>query len=171
MGFSIRYAEQADVSAILPLMEQLHTPHHQNRPDLYRPFDPDSSAAFYRLSVQDPAHIYLLAEEDGQPLGYAHILIRDRKGSVTMTDRCSFLIEEICVHTAHRCRGVGRALITEIQRLADIKGAAGIVLCVWAFNRDAMAFYQKIGFRLQSSTLELPADHPREEKIEQEGKK
>lgn len=142
--------------------------HHQNRPDMYKPFDWEAAAAFYRLSMDDPAHIYLLAEEDGQPLGYAHILIRDRKGSVTMTDRCSFLIEEICVQAAHRRKGIGRALLTEIQRLANVKGAAGIVLCVWAFNEEAMAFYQKAGFHLQSSTLELLTDTPWEEKLEQE---
>lgn len=167
MGISIRYAEQQDASSVLSLMEEVHSLHHQNRPDMYKPFDQSSAAVHYRLSVDDPAHIYLLAEEDGQPLGYAHILIRERKGSVTMTDRCSFLIEEICVQAAHRRKGIGRALLTEIQRLADIKGAAEIVLCVWAFNEDALAFYQKAGFRLQSSMLELLTDTPREEKLEQ----
>lgn len=166
MGFTVRLAGQQDASSILALMEEVHTLHHQNRPDMYKPFDRPSAATHYRLSVDDPAHIYLLAEEDGEALGYALILIRERKGSVTMNDRCSFLLEEICVQAAHRRKGVGQALLTEIQRLAEIKGADEILLSVWAFNEDAMAFYQKAGFRLQSSTLELLTEPPREENLE-----
>lgn len=166
MGIQIRYGGLGDLPQILELTEELHQLHHQNRPDLYKPFDREATARYFQLSAEDPDHIYLLAEEDGQALGYAHIIIRERKGSSVMTDRCTFLIEEIGVREGYRRRGIGRALLTEVQCLAGIKGADAIELCVWAFNEDAAAFYRKAGFRVQRSILELTADTPQEAKIE-----
>lgn len=166
MGVQIRYGGKNDLPQILELTEQLHRLHHQNRPDLYKPFDREATARYFQLSADDPDHIYLLAEKDGQALGYTHIIIRERTGSMVMTDRCTFLIEEIGVREGYRRRGIGRALLTEVQRLAAMKGADTIELCVWAFNEDAAAFYQKAGFRVQRSILELTADTPQEAEIE-----
>lgn len=166
MGVQIRFCGVNDLPQILELTEQLHGLHHQNRPDLYKPFDREATAHYFQLSADDPDHIYLLAEEDEQALGYAHIIIRERKGSAVMTDRCTFLMEEIGVREGYRRRGIGQALLSKIRWLAEIKGADAIELCVWAFNEEAAAFYQKAGFRLQRSILELTAGAPQEAEFE-----
>jgi ribosomal protein S18 acetylase RimI-like enzyme len=153
---TIRYAERSDEAAIVRLTEQVHRLHAEHRPDQYKPFDAEATAVYYRLSADDPAHIYLLAEENGEPVGYAHLLIRERSASAVMQAATIFLIEDICVAEGCRRKGIGKALLTEAERLAELKGAQSIELCVWAFNEEAAAFYQKAGFTAQRSILERP---------------
>jgi ribosomal protein S18 acetylase RimI-like enzyme len=57
------------------------------------------------------------------------------------------------VQAKSRRRGCGRALMDASQKWAKQKGAEQIVLTVWSGNRDAEAFYARLGFTQVSQVL------------------
>jgi ribosomal protein S18 acetylase RimI-like enzyme len=82
-------------------------------------------------------HPSLLAEDDEQqPLGLLTYVIRG--------DRC----EVLTLHAAEQWRGVGTALIEEVERVAVAEGCRRLWLITTNDNVDALRFYQRRGFRL-----------------------
>jgi GNAT superfamily N-acetyltransferase len=90
-------------------------------------------------ALVDPLdHPALLAEDDGRLLGVL-TYVPDRAGA-----QC----EVLTLHTAHQWRGVGTALLEEVERLAAGQGCRRLWLITTNDNLDALRFYQRRGFRL-----------------------
>jgi ribosomal protein S18 acetylase RimI-like enzyme len=62
-------------------------------------------------------------------------------------------VEMLVVSAAHRRRGVGARLMEQVALWARRQGAAELVLTVWAGNRAAEAFYERLGYRALSLVL------------------
>ena len=56
--------------------------------------------------------------------------------------------EVLTLHAAEPCRGVGTALIEEVERVAVEAGCRRLWLITTNDNVDALRFYQRRGFRL-----------------------
>ncbi len=77
-----------------------------------------------------------VAEEGGRVVGYAALLWHGRRAE----------LEPIAVASAHRGRGVGRALAERVVREAREGGATRIFVRPVGRNRDAFAFFHAVGF-------------------------
>ena len=90
-----------------------------------------------RRMLADGRHVLLLAEEDGEMLGYAwyeFVLDEGYVGNLAAAPEC-------------RRRGVGRALTEAMLSDAETKGLAFLTLAVRESNAPARALYEKAGFR------------------------
>lgn len=113
------------------------------------PEAPDRAEAGLLRSLQASSwlhsdhHWLFLARREGRPAGYA-LAVRIPKAD----ERLGFLfVDELYVLPAYRRRGVGRALLVEIQALARRLGLAGVRLLVRPGNRPARRLYRAAGFR------------------------
>ena len=80
--------------------------------------------------------IFLVAERDGQAVGYA--------GCQTVLDEG--YITNVAVSPGARRQGVGRALIAALAAQARAQGLAFVTLEVRASNAPALALYEGAGF-------------------------
>jgi ribosomal protein S18 acetylase RimI-like enzyme len=62
-------------------------------------------------------------------------------------------VEMLVVSAAQQRHGVGTRLMHEVASWARRQGAAELVLTVWAGNRAAEAFYDRLGYRELSRVL------------------
>jgi ribosomal protein S18 acetylase RimI-like enzyme len=62
-------------------------------------------------------------------------------------------VEMLVVSAAHQRQGLGRLLMAEVAAWARRQGAAELVLTVWAGNRAAEAFYERLGYAPLSRVL------------------
>ena len=98
-----------------------------------------ASDAWSRALVSDglagtvPTTRYLVAEEDGEVVGYA---------ATSHTDVAE--LQRIAVDPAHRRRGVASALLAVVRR--EAAGCERLLLEVREDNRPALAFYAHHGF-------------------------
>jgi GNAT superfamily N-acetyltransferase len=60
-------------------------------------------------------------------------------------------VDTLVVASAARRRGVGRALLEALGGWARSRGAAELLLTIWAGNLEAEAFYERLGYRTLSS--------------------
>jgi len=110
-------------------------------------------ATFERLSVviteerlrQDgfgtrPKFRALIAEIDGRPAGYA--LFFDCYSSF---QGHGIFLEDLFVRPLSRGKGVGRALLARVARMAEEAGSFGIMFNVLDWNDGAIEFYRRIG--------------------------
>jgi ribosomal protein S18 acetylase RimI-like enzyme len=80
---------------------------------------------------------YLVAWEDGMPIGHAHLDWRHDPPEV----------QDVFVDGAHRRRGVASRLSASAENLARQRGFDTIALDVDVENAPARALYEKLGYR------------------------
>jgi len=88
----------------------------------------------------------LLAEDDGTPVGFALFF----HNFSTFLGLPGVYLEDLFVMPEHRGRGVGRALLRELARLAVERGCGRLEWSVLDWNRDAIGFYERLGARPNS---------------------
>ena len=89
---------------------------------------------------EHPKFRALIAEWDGQPAGYAFFF----RYYSTWTDQGLFL-EDIYVREAFRGRGMGKALIAAVARIAVEENCYGIHWEVLDWNQPAIEWYKALG--------------------------
>jgi ribosomal protein S18 acetylase RimI-like enzyme len=94
---------------------------------------------------------------DGPPLrGAVLVRIYDTPADPTMVPRRRAHIEALVVDRLHRRAGIGTALMDAAAAWARERGAAEVVLTVWAGNVAAEAFYERLGYGVVSRALAKP---------------
>ncbi len=89
----------------------------------------------------DPVCHVLVAEAEGQLVG--HLCYH---WGAWFEDMAPMLfIVDLYVEADARGRGTGRAFVEEALRRAHERGCARVVWTVWRENREAMAFYERLG--------------------------
>jgi len=97
--------------------------------------------AYMHTFLADSRHYFIAAYVGGEPVGYvfAYRLSRfDGRPPV-------LLIYEVAVAEHHRRRGIGRALMEEVKRLAQEAGCGKMVVPTKRSNEAAMALYRSAG--------------------------
>lgn len=117
--------------------------------DAYRQFygqspDPALAEAFLRerLAWRDSA-IFLAVDADGAGLGFAQLY----PSFSSVAARRIWILNDLFVPPASRCRGIGRALLDAARSHALASGARRIVLSTAADNAPARKLYEAYGFR------------------------
>jgi GNAT superfamily N-acetyltransferase len=88
----------------------------------------------------------VLAEEDGQPIGFALFF----HNFSTFLARPGIYLEDLFVLPDHRSRGVGRALLVHLAHVAVERGCGRLEWAVLNWNKEAIGFYERLGARANS---------------------
>jgi GNAT superfamily N-acetyltransferase len=88
----------------------------------------------------------LLAEEGGAPVGFALFF----HNFSTFLARPGIYLEDLFVVPEQRGRGIGRALLQRIARIAVERDCGRLEWSVLDWNRDAIGFYERLGAKPNS---------------------
>ena len=83
----------------------------------------------------------LIAEWNGAPAGFALFF----GNFSTFLGRPGIYLEDLFVKPEHRGRGIGKALLRNLARLAVERGCGRLEWSVLDWNTPAVKFYRKIG--------------------------
>ena len=151
----IRPAENRDSPRLYEMLGQILRLHAALRPDVFRAdrekFTPEELAELLKREDR-PSFV---AEEDGKCVGYALCEIKERQSPQFVKRRVLYL-DDLCVDASARGKGIGRALVDFLLGYARGIGADSLELNVWECNADAVAFYERTGFKTQCRHMEIP---------------
>ncbi len=88
-----------------------------------------------------PAAEVILAEVANQPVGFALYFTNFS----TFRARPGIYLEDLFVRPEHRGRGIGKALIAAVAKIAVERGAGRLEWAVLNWNAPAIAFYRSLG--------------------------
>ena len=139
-AFAIHRATDADIARVAPLF------------DAYRSFygqapDPARADAFLRERLARGESALLLAERDGEALGFTQLY---PLFSSVRTARL-WLLNDLFVADSARRQGVARGLLDAAAAFAREQGAAGLMLETGRDNHPARALYRAAGWNEDAS--------------------
>lgn len=141
MTLRIRPAEAADVTAIAALIRGLAR---------FEKLENEVTMTEERLAENlFGQHRYaetLLADEAGTAVGFALFF----HNFSTFLGLPGIYLEDLFVVPEHRGRGIGRALLRQLARVAVERGCGRLEWSVLDWNRDAIGFYERLGARPNS---------------------
>jgi ribosomal protein S18 acetylase RimI-like enzyme len=142
----LRRAQLEDLGALVALHEEVHDIHLTARPDQFRTPDKSALEKRFRELLAAPDTKVWVAEVDGNVVGYAVQLFRQRPEHTVVRELRWCEIDMIGVFAAQRNQGIGKALIQTIVDDARAAGIEQVELTSWAFNADAHRAFEKSGF-------------------------
>jgi len=153
----VRLVRVDDAEVIARMWEALVSYHRELDPDL-PPAAPNGARRYARRIVDrlaDPFTRALIAEIDGQPVGYILGVVADFTPEIFDQEPSGFLAD-IYVDEQHRRSGVGKALVDQLAAWFVSRGLAYFEWHVAARNPAGVAFWQAVGGR--SVMIRMRAD-------------
>lgn len=151
---TIRRALASDIERIGELLYQVHKVHSDARPDLFKAGAKKYTNEQLSAILKDEAKLVFVATRDGNVCGYAFCIAMDNGGSENMCNVKTLYIDDLCVDEKARGGGIGKALSDHVVEYAKANGFYNVTLNVWADNENAVAFYKKIGMKIQKIGME-----------------
>lgn len=141
MTLSIRFAERSDVPVIAELISALAR---------FEKLEHEVTMTEERLEASlfgaRPFAETLLAEEDGKAVGFALFF----HNFSTFLGKPGVYLEDLFVVPDQRGRGIGRTLLERLARIAVERDCGRLEWAVLDWNRDAIAFYERLGAKPNS---------------------
>jgi diamine N-acetyltransferase len=113
--------------------------------------------------LSDANIIFLIAELENKPVGYAKLKVDSKDESITGTKPIE--IERIYSLQEYIGKGIGKALMQAAIDKAKQKDCNSIWLGVWEKNPKAINFYKKWGFREVGTHIFMLGDDPQRDFI------
>lgn len=132
----IRPAAPDDVPAILRLVHELAE--YERAPDAVQADDDALRTALFGPAPKVYAHV---AEVDGEVVGFALWFFNFS----TWLGRHGIYLEDLFVRPVARGRGLGRALLAELARIAVENDCGRVEWWVLDWNSPAQGFYRTLG--------------------------
>lgn len=154
---TIRFAQEGDIPDIEKLLVQVCNVHSDKRPDLFKNGGQKYNAHQIKEIISDKNKPVVVAydEEAKCVLGYAMCVIKTIKNDTALCDMKTIYLDDLCIDENLRGKGIGKKIYNYIIEFAKKEGCYNITLNVWEGNDSAKNFYNKCGFKLQKSTLEI----------------
>jgi ribosomal protein S18 acetylase RimI-like enzyme len=150
---ALRYADSPQqLAAVEPLWNALQEHHSRITPNLGGNAPKRELAdawprrrAKYERWLEDPETFFLVAEDAGQPVGYAFVTIGPGYASWATGERLAEL-ETLSVLPEHRGAGIGTALIAAVWDRLDELDVHDLAVTTAVTNVDSHRLYERSGF-------------------------
>ena len=152
---NVRFAQENELDRVNELRRQVNDLHAAGKPDVFRPEFSRELQDFIRIIWNDPEKEIVVVEQAGTVCGYAVLHQIHKPKSPSKLARDYLDIDEFGVDEACRRQGAATAMIDFIRAYAKEKGLYRIELNMWEFNKDALAFYEAVGFATYRRYMEM----------------
>jgi len=154
MSVQVRQAVLTDYSCFARVAREVHEHHVAAVPSVFRSVDIAFSEERYAELVSDENATMLVADCDGDIVGYAVLVLRHTARDIFVPRTIGF-VENFGVAKSHRRRGVGSLLMSACAAHAKERGATSLELDCWEANREAARFYASVGMHVMRRWLSM----------------
>ena len=152
---NIRRAEEKDIPRLIELLQQVLDIHAKIRPDIFisgtTKYTDDE---LLQMILDDTNPIYVAVDEKDLCMGYAFCQLREQPFSNNMVPFTSLFIDDLCVDQSLRGQHIGESLFEFVKAEAKRLGCYEVTLNVWAGNKSAEHFYEKMGMKTKERQME-----------------
>lgn len=153
----IRPFVAADYEAVRALCEELDTRHRQAAPWLFaEPEQEPRPPGHFESRMEAGRAAVLVADEGGSVIGHIIMEVREPPPFPVFKRQRVGVIDDLAVLHTHRRRGIGTQLLRAGEAWLIDAGANVLELNVYAFNVEARAFYEAVGYAPLLTRMQKP---------------
>lgn len=142
----VRKAVDEDIHHnLLNLFMEGYQLHYENRKDKFRKRDQKRLKEILIETMKETNVIVI--EENKNIVGYLSYQIQEKI-------KKTLWIDELVIDKKRRHQGLGKLLLTEVEKIAKKKGCSTIEFCYWSFNENAKKVYQHLNYQEQRTIYE-----------------
>ncbi len=156
MSATIRPAIKEDHLAIVPIGLETQDLHANAHPEIFMQGMSSVPFEYFAQLLERKDTMAFVAELEGRIVGYVLMKVLNASQQELLVARCEAFIEDIAILKAHQGHGIGRQLFHACVEWAKAQGAVGLDLRVWDSNKNAIAFYERLGMKTVSRMMSLP---------------
>ncbi|MBY0028627.1 GNAT family N-acetyltransferase [Priestia aryabhattai] len=135
-----------DAGKMAKLNQSVHQLHVELYPEHFQTYDFHQVHEFFKKVIENDRFIFLLAEEEGQHVGFAWLEIKKYSETVFKKTYKSIYVHQLNIAEHYKNKGFGSRLMKKIYSIAREKEITKIELDYWNDNTVAESFYEKEGF-------------------------
>jgi diamine N-acetyltransferase len=155
----VRRAVPDDFPILCELFEEGDLHHREALPLIFERPDSVPRDREYLLAVmKDQGAALVVAEEKGQLLGLLHAFVRETPTIPLLVQRRYVIIDNVVVRHEWRGRGIGTLLMNWAEDWARRLDVPSLELNVFDFNKNAIEFYDRLGYGMQSHRMSKTLD-------------
>jgi len=122
----VRKATLDDYDELCALIAEVDELHRSNLPQRFRePEGPTREWEYFRSVITDESVGFFVAEDDGELVGFVHVVVRDSRDFAILVPRRYAFVDSIAVREELRGTGIGRVLMEKGPRVGDVHGGDG----------------------------------------------
>jgi len=149
----IREASEADLAYINKLYNQIDEQHHKALPHLFKPSQGiERPSSLFQDIFSNIKVNFLVAEINETIVGLVHLEIRETNHPLLNKYQYGH-VSDVITDTQWKRKGVGKKLVTEAHEWLINKGVNEVNLTVFSFNKEAVLFYQSLGYSNKHITM------------------
>ena len=159
METHIRKATANDYDDLCELFNEVDALHRVNLPHIFQ--KPNGAARemnYYLELIADESIGLFVVEMDEKLVGFVHVLVRDTPAFPVIVPHHYAVIDGIAVKSEFQNHGIGKVLMEKAQEWAGTKNAEFMELNVYEFNRNAISFYERLGYQNSSRKMRKKID-------------
>lgn len=141
INLTIRPVVRSDYDQWLPLWDGYNTFYGRSGKTALDPVITQTTWTRF-FDTYEPVNA-LVAESDGRLIGLTHYIYH--RSCITIEPTC--YLQDLFTTEADRGKGVGRALINEVYRLASLAGSSRVYWLTHETNHTAMKLYDQVAER------------------------
>ena len=145
---------EKDYESVNKAYHKLHEEHVKGRPDIYTETRELLTKEEFQEIVKSEEYVAVGAKKQEELAGFVIAKRKVTPENPMLKKNHTLYIDAIYVMEKFRKQGVGRSLYSYLEVLAEKESLQRIDLKVWAFNAGAVAFYESLGFQVQSFNME-----------------
>jgi len=159
METHIRKAIANDYNNLCELFNEIDALHRVNLPHIFqKPNGPAREKDYYLMLLADGNVGLFVVEMDDQLIGFVHVLLRDTPDLPVIVPQHYAVIDGIAVKSEFQNHGIGKMLMETAREWASANGAVFIELNVYEFNKNAISFYERLGYQITSRKMRKKID-------------
>ena len=150
----IREMNLNDYEDVRILVKQIHELHLSNRPDIYNDGESFPKEYFEKV-LSDANNLNYVYVENKKIVGVLNATLQHTNPLPIIKPRTYYFIENLVVDKNHRRKGIAKKLFHYLTLKAKENNIDSIELNVWAFNKDAIKFYEYMGMNIKNIRMEI----------------
>lgn len=150
----IRKMNLNDYEDVRTLVKQIHELHLSNRPDIYNDGESFPKEYFEKV-LSDANNLNYVYVENKKIVGALNATLQHTNPLPIIKPRTYYFIENLVVDKNHRRKGIAKKLFHYLTLKAKENNIDSIELNVWAFNKDAIKFYEYMGMNIKNIRMEI----------------
>lgn len=151
----VRLAQENDAGQINRIRKETFELHTKALPEVFKvSWRSKQELEFVKSAIKDENFLAFVFEQQGEIVGYALIEKKEKLDRGAKVPRRWCHLSDFGVTEEVRGKGVGTEFLTAIKGELKNQGYLKFELNVWEFNKSAVRFYEKNGFKTVRRIME-----------------